>query len=206
MSRRQQSWPARLERVAHVAIISCKNGRDLGSGMIHRRTLSRTQHTALCFWEEGRFEQGLVIEALFGKGVIVRPLAHEDTDLSNREWHMLLDESALDAQAAHDFAHAQAGKPYDEGNLIWGFALGFNLSRQEIQEERKNRQRWHCSELVFCVFVKGGVRLLRYREGWETAPIDIISSPLLRTIGLYELAQLRMARHMPMAPEWRGGV
>lgn len=89
-----------------------------------------------------------VIEADFGAGVRMRPLAEFIADSSA---HELIDIPASSNEAVIAFARAQLGKPYD-----WRACIGF-LVRRDWHDAR----RWFCSELVAGAFAAAGTPLFR---------------------------------------------
>jgi uncharacterized protein YycO len=89
-----------------------------------------------------------VIEADFGAGVRMRPLADFIAEASA---HDLIEIPAVSTEAVTAFARAQLGKPYD-----WRACIGF-IVRRDWHDAR----RWFCSELIASAFASAGTPLFR---------------------------------------------
>src|SRR5690606_21875536 len=70
------------------------------------------------------------------------------------------------------FLEKQTGKSYDY-RMVFRFIT-------RLQETRKSRGKWFCSELVFAALQQCGIDLLSRTEPWEVSPGLLARSPYLQ--------------------------
>lgn len=137
------------------------------SHLICWQTRSRYSHAAIGDGDS-------VWEAVAGG---VRKVAAQDfaAEYRGRGWHTFLAVADMVAKRrCQEFLGRQVGKPYD-----YVMVLRFLT---HLQETRKSRGRWFCSELVFAALQKfyGPYRRPTLAaEPWEVAPVHLSWSPML---------------------------
>ena len=100
-----------------------------------------------------------VIEAVFGKGVVITPLAEFQKQAS--KW-TIVKIPATDPAAVIEWAKKQEGQPYDTSGVL-GIAM-----RRAWQDSAA----WFCSELVAAAFHAAGTPLFR-TDAWRITPRDL---------------------------------
>jgi len=100
-----------------------------------------------------------VIEAVFGKGVVITPL--KDFQKQASKWTIIRIPAANPA-AVTDWAKKQEGQPYDTSGVL-GIAM-----RRAWQDSAA----WFCSELVAAAFHAAGTPLFR-TDVWRITPRDL---------------------------------
>jgi uncharacterized protein YycO len=144
------------------------------SAAIRWQTRSEYSHVAIALG-------GVLYEAREFRGTIKR--AVEVADLREADRFTLRAHPAPEqVQCMREFLEKQVGKPYDY-RMVARF-----ISR--LQETRKSRGKWFCSELVFAALQVGGVHLLARTEPWEVSPGLLTRSVLLHPVNIKEVEEV----------------
>lgn len=75
-----------------------------------------------------------------------------------------------DLDAAHNFARAQIGKPYNWRALV---NMGMHRKRKFTMDQKS----WFCDELVYAAAMAGGLHLLKTRNPFNLTPYEVTLSP-----------------------------
>lgn len=121
---------------------------------------------------------GWVYEAEFGAGV-TRKLPNE-TAPADESFPIVL--PAAQFYELQRFLVAQVGKKYDLKAVLRFLAIVRLVGGDDpstIQEARRQRGRWFCSELTFAALQHVGVNLLARIQPWQVSPGMLALSPLL---------------------------
>jgi hypothetical protein len=135
-------------------------------------TRSPYSHTSL---EVGRYRY----QAQLGAGVTEDSVTEPDASIAER---CDIEVTSQQEIALESFLIKQIGKPYDLKAVLQFLAvirIVAGDSAHEVQEARKKRGRWFCSELIVAALDHIGVRLLERIEPWQVSPGLIALSPLL---------------------------
>lgn len=117
-------------------------------------------------------------EALLGIGVTHR-YAADDPSIAEV---CTIDLTGEQETELEQFLLEQISKPYDLKAVLQFLAvlrLIAGDNPHEVQEARKKRGRWFCSELIFAALQHVGVQLLERIEPWQVSPGLLALSPLI---------------------------
>lgn len=147
-----------------------------GSGLISKTIC---WHTRSDFSHVGiELADGSIIEAWHKGGVRQRPSLLDGMEKTVRVdvLEFVAPITQTQEEAAESFLKAQLGKKYD-----WR-AIGGFLTRNTTAEDRRNSDRWICSELAFVACAKADRLLQERKAAWMINPDHVSMSPLLRLV------------------------
>lgn len=116
---------------------------------------------------------GTVIDAKPFSNVKRRPDIYDGAKLGTEIHIYNIPSTSQQDRIIEDFLNKQIGKSYD-----YMLVLGFLLYTSELN--RKKRNKWICSELVFAALRKANIKLLDRIEAWKISPTILSYSPILK--------------------------
>ena len=134
-----------------IRILFCRK-HTIGSIMLRGFLWSQWSHVAIIDGDH-------VIEAIFGHGVVRRPLQEVLDECSYFE---IVPFMVRDPELVIAAAGSQVGKPYD-----WQGVVGIGVRRKW-----QDMDAWFCSELVAWAFQEAGQPLFRV-HAWRITPRDL---------------------------------
>lgn len=134
----------------------------IGSKFIRFMTWSDFSHVGMIM------PDGMVIEARYPEGVVMRPMSEA---LKHASEHEIISIPVKNVRATLDFMRCQLGKKYDTSGL---FSF---VTKRDWQSPDK----WFCSELVASALAAGGTQVGRV-EASRVTPQDIYNYPEALTV------------------------